>query len=126
MPSTPKPICFPLSLIAAALLAACSTTSPPPTARGDIAALEPPAKPAPVTSHAQAAAAASQVALEAYAADAVAGSSSKRMAMPSMTYAMAPPPPAYQPPVEDRENYEAPEQSAVHTVVEQPVSTFRG
>ena len=153
MPSTPKPIRFPLSLIAAALLAACSTTSPPPTERGDIAAVEPlagsntksavaeqpvdrpekqelpavspvPARPALVTGQLQAAPATPQVAMEAYAADSLARAGSKRMAMPSMTYAMAPPPPAYQPPVEDRENYEAPEQSAAHTVVEQPVSTF--
>jgi len=48
------------------------------------------------------------------------------MAMPSAAYLMAPPPPppVYLPPTEDRENYQAPEQSPVRTVAEQPVSTF--
>lgn len=154
MPSPSNRPRFRLSLIAAALLAACSTTSTPPTQRDEIVSTEPtpsvqpqkveqpvpapspelqpspapaplpPAKPEPATSQAQAAGAA-QVAKEAYAADAASRASSKRMAMPSAAYLIAPaPPPVYLPPAEDRENYQAPEQSAVRTVAEQPVSTF--
>lgn len=154
MPSPSNRPHFRLSLITAALLAACSTTSTPPTERDEVVSAEPapsvqpqkveqpvpapppelqqtpppapppPAKPEPAVSQAQAAGAA-QVAREAYAADAASRASSKRMAMPSAAYLIAAaPPPVYPPPVEDRENYQAPEQSAVRTVAEQPVSTF--
>ncbi|MDP3856600.1 MAG: VWA domain-containing protein [Stagnimonas sp.] len=138
--STPPKTAFRLGLIAAVLLTACSTTSPPSTEHDDrpvaahSGALPPSATPTPPDPQAPtkaepvaqlpAPAAPQAVAKEAYAADAMAGASSKRMAMPSVAYLMAPPPPSYPMPVEDRENYEGPEQSPVHTVAAQPVSTF--
>jgi Ca-activated chloride channel family protein len=101
----------------AALLAACTTTSsPPPAAEASPALADAVAPPPPSAS--------AVTAMQ----EAIAGgqqASSKRMAGATGAYLMATP--AYLPPppvVQDRENYQAPEQSPVRLVSEQPVSTF--
>lgn len=139
-----------LSLIATVLLAACSTpgtspttpSQPTPPAAADQSASNtplpapvtppppPPAKPAPrperEAAKGELAPAAPQIAMEAYSrADGAAAMQSKRMANSAYLIArVPPPPPTYIPLPTDRENYEAPAQSPVRTVAEQPVSTF--
>lgn len=102
--------------LVATLLAACTTTSsPPPAAEAPPAvadAVAPPPPPAPAVTAMPEAIASGQQA------------SSKRMASATGAYLMAVP--VYLPPpvAQDRENYQAPEQSPVRLVSEQPVSTF--
>lgn len=126
MPSLPKAApAFRPSLIAVLLLAACSTPQPPPVAQS-----EPPfadkAEPMPTPPPAVPAtsAAVELRAQEAYAAADTRQSVSKRMAAPAAAYFAMPTPPPMPLPVQDRENYQAPEQSPVRLVAEQAVSTF--
>ncbi|TAJ53193.1 MAG: VWA domain-containing protein [Nevskiaceae bacterium] len=107
---------FPL-LAAATLLACSTTTSPPPTA-----------PPPPPTTADAAVASAPPLVEEATARRAEVAAQAKlgqRMPPAGAAYLMMAPAPYLPPPVvQDRENYQAPEQSPVRLVAEQPVSTF--
>ena len=144
MPLPPKrPPAFALTLLTAALLAACSTPGTPPQtvdAGAPVVANEPEVAPLPAAPvaplvapvappapqpMADASGAAVSGARESRRAES-AVAQSKRMSAPTMAsrFAPMPPPPPPMPRAEDREQYDAPEQSPVRIAAEQPVSTF--
>ena len=148
MPLAPKrPHPFALTLIAAALLAACTTPGAPPqtadasggtpVAKGEAqvaspAEMQPPPAapiappPSPMADAAAQAPVAASAAREQRRQESV-HAQAKLMAAPEMATRFAPPPPVLllpPPTADDRENYQAPEQSPVRIAAEQPVSTF--